>query len=195
MKGLLWAGKVFGVLASALAIVKLVTYFFGVGLVGIPRFVLAAYTSFIDEAQRLLVEIPFHIVPPEWVKHAAVIWLLFAGTNWRFLTTARHGENLLTGVGDVGRGLRRGSMPAPVLYSCFVLLTASGPVFSIFVLFMWLGNRLPGPSGQGRWGDRLMIGNRPYTVRISGLYLLILALAPLTAAAFLVWNAASGLPG
>jgi hypothetical protein len=187
----LWVGRVLGPLLGALALVKLASQILGVGLFGVPGLVLAAYTTVVAEVQRLLIEVPFHITPPDWAKHVVVLWLLFAGSNWRFLTLAGHGERLLRGVGDVGRGSRRGSMSSPLLYAIFVLLALAGPLFAIFVLIMWLGNQRPGPTGQGRWGDRLMIGNRMYTVRISRLYFVILALAPLTAAALLLWNSVS----
>jgi hypothetical protein len=54
---------------------------------------------------------------------------------------------------------------------------------------MWLGNHTGGPSGLGRWGDRFMVGNRGYTVRISIRYFVILALVPLEAGVLLIWSA------
>jgi len=188
MSQLLWAGKALGILTSGLALMKLVSQFLAVGLVGIPELIVTVYADFVDAVYRALLEVPFDIVLPEWLKHGAIVWTVFAGSNWRFLTAAGHGERLITGVGDVGRGTRRGSLSQPQLYAIYLGLALVGPLFAVFVLMMWLGNRRPGPSGLGRCGDRLMIGNRLYSVRISGIYLATLAMAPLSALVFLLWN-------
>jgi hypothetical protein len=180
--------KTLGVLVGALALVKLVSTLMAIGFVGIPGWVLGMYANFVDSVYSVLLELPFGVTVPDWLKHGLVLWGTFAGSNWRFLTKHGFGESILTGIGDVGRGTRRGSMSRAVLLTGFVLLTLSGPIFTVFVLAMWLGNRTPGPSGLGRWGDKLMIGNRSYTVRIAREYLVILALSPLVAATFVLWN-------
>lgn len=191
MKKLVWIGAVIGVIGGAISLVKLVSLVLKVGLLGIPAEIVSAYSSWIAEAQKYLVEIPFHIRPPDWAKHVAVVYMVFVGTNWRFLTVNGHGENLVTGIGDVGRGTRRGSLSKPALIACYVALSLTGPLFTVLVFLLWLGNRQPGPAGVGRWGDYLMIGNRVYTTRISRIYLLILLAQPVIAAALLLWNSLS----
>lgn len=191
IKNLIWIGAVFSILTGGMAIVKLYAQFVDIGFVGVPALVLSAYTNFVDQVQKYLVEIPFNIKPPPWVKHLVAIWTIFCGTNWYFLKGNSRGNLLLTGIFDYGRGLRRGSIKKEILYIYFFLIAISGPLFSIFVFLMWLGNLKPGPSGQGRWGDHLMVGNRLYTRRISGIYLLILILQPVCAIVWLVWNSVS----
>lgn len=191
MKKLVWIGAVIGVVSGAISLVKLASLVLRVGLLGIPAVVVAAYSRWIAEAQKYLVEIPFQITPPDWAKHVAVVYMVFVGTNWRFLTLNGHGEKLVTGIGDMGRGTRRGSLGRPALIACYVLLSLTGPLFTVLVFLLWLGNRKPGPSGAGRWGDHLMIGNRIYTTRISRIYLLILIAQPVIAAALLLWNSLS----
>jgi hypothetical protein len=189
LRSLLWILPVIGLLSGGISIVKLVDLFAHVGLVGMPAVIASAYTSFVDDAQKYLIEIPFHLMPPAWAKHFAVLWIVFAGSNLRLLVRSGHGEKILTGVGDVGHGTRRGTMGKPLLWIYFALITLSGPAFSIFVFIMWLGNAKGGPSGQGRWGDHLMVGNRLYTRRLSCIYFLILLSQPAVAAGLLTWNA------
>lgn len=191
MKKLAWIGAVIGVVSGATSLVKLISLVGRVGLVGLPAVVVEAYSDWIAQAQKYLVEIPFQISPPDWAKHVAVVYMVFVGSNWRFLTLNGHGEKLLTGIGDMGRGTRRGSLSRPVLTTCYVLLSLTGPLFTVLVFLLWLGNRRPGPVGTKRWGDHLMIGNRLYTTRIARLYLLILLAQPVIAAALLLWNSLS----
>lgn len=189
MDDLKWIGSAIGVLTGGIAVAKLAALFLHVGFVGIPDLIVSAYTDLVNTAQKYLVEVPFKIKPPVWVKHAAVVWTVFSGTNWRFLNRKEHGEKILTGVNDFGRGSRRGKIDKRILYTIFFLISISGPLFSIFVLLMWLGNVRGGPSGQGRWGDHFMIGNRSYTRRISGMYLIILASQPIVASVLIVLDA------
>ncbi len=186
-----WIGNFIGIVTGAIAIAKLIMLLGDVGVAGVPALIIGAYTDFVDQVQKYLIEIPFHFTPPPWAKHAAVVYAVFAGSNLRFLTRNNHGEKLLTGIGDFGRGTRRGSLSTLELHVWFAVLALSGPIFTILVGLMWLGNIRPGPSGQGRLGDWLMIGNRSYTVRIAGLYLLILLVQPVIGAALLLWGLVS----
>ncbi len=191
MKNIFWSGALIGIVGGAVSLVKLVSILFQLGLTGIPEMIVVTYSTWIAEVQRYLIEIPFNITPPEWVKHVAVIYVVFAGTNWRFLTNKGHGEWLFTGIGDFGRGTRRGSLGKPTLISLNILSSLSGPLFTVLIFLMWLGNVKPGPGGQGRWGDHLMIGNRMYTVKICRIYLLILLAQPVAASGILLWNSIS----
>jgi len=195
LRDTLWIGQVIKVVLGALALAKLVTLLGRVGLAGLPGAIIQSYSEVMEDIERFLIEVPFDIHPAPWIKHALVLYGLFVGTNYRFLTRkgghGTHGETIWTGVGDVGRGTRRGTLGQPAITALNLIAALSGPVFAVFVLLMYFGNVRKGPSGTGRWGDALMIGNRLYTVRISGLYLLILALQPIVAAALLVWNEVS----
>jgi hypothetical protein len=194
MGQLLWVGAAIGVLTNALSLVKLALHFFDVGIGGMPAFVVAAYAQFVLDIRHLLIEVPFHIRPPEWAMHAAIAWSLFTGSNHRFLNFGPHGRRMIEGLGDVGRGESR-PFSEPVWRLVSLLLAATGPLFALLVFIVWLGNRQMGPTGLGHWGDRLMIANRVYTLRISRIYLAILALAPVCAALVLAWGAAGNLPG
>ena len=190
---LVWVGGAIGTVTSALSIVKLANHLLQIGFAGVPAFILSAYSDFIADIRYWLLEIPFDLAPPEWVLHSAIVWSLFVGSNLRFLTYGNHGQGLYRGIGDVGRGTRQ-SLTGWRLRSLNLVVSVTGPLFSSFVFVMWLANRKEGPTGAGHWGDNLMISNRLYTVRISRLYLLILLLAPITAALFLAWGAADSLP-
>lgn len=187
-----WAGGAFAIFTNALSIVKLTNHILKVGLVGVPAYVVESYSAFVLEVRHWLVEIPFHITPPEWVMHLVIVWSLFCGSNYRFLAYDGRGQRLIRGFGDVGRGIKKPLSPRATRLAN-IGLSASGPVFALFVLLMWLGNRRMGPTGLGHWGDRFMIGNRIYTLRLSRLYLLILSLSPIAAALLIAWGAASNL--
>ncbi len=197
-KQLFWVGGAIGIATNALSLLKLTTHFLEIGFVGVPRFILDSYTGFVADLRYWLVELPFGITVPELAAHLFIVWILFAGSNYRFLTYKaqgsgeENGARLYRGFGDFGRGEKAGKSPKVVLL-LNVLFSSTGPLFAIFILAMWLGNRRPGPGGQGRWGDLLMIGNRVYTVRLSRIYLLILLLAPTLAALLLAWGAAGSL--
>jgi hypothetical protein len=190
---LLWVGGAIGTVTAALSIVKLANHFFQIGFAGVPGFIFLAYTKFVTDIRRWLLEVPFDLHPPEWALHAAIVWFLFVGSNLRFLSNSNHGQSLYRGIGDVGRGTRT-SLSGWALRAMNLSVSLTGPLFSTFVLVMWLANRKGGPTGVGHWGDNFMISNRTYTVRISRTYLVILLLAPLTAAAFLAWGAAESVP-
>ena len=191
-KKLNWVGGALGTISGALSMVKLATHFLEVGLGGVPAYVVDAYADFIDDVRRWLIEVPFGFTPPEWVMHGLVVWSLFFGSNLRFLTYDNHGVSLYSGVGSVGRGTRR-ALAGWRLRALNLIVAATGPLFTAFVFTLWLANRRMGPTGQGHWGDRFMISNRTYTLRISKLYLLILLLAPVLAAILIAWGAADDL--
>ena len=190
---LFWVGGAIGTVTSALSIVRLASHFLQIGFTGVPGFILSAYAKFVSDIRRWLLEIPFDLHPPEWALHAAIVWFLFVGSNLRFLTISNHGQSLYRAIGDVGRGTRQ-SLSGWALRVVNLSVSLTGPFFSAFVLVMWLANRKGGPTGVGHWGDNFMISNRLYTVRISGIYLVILLLAPITAAVFLAWGAAESVP-
>lgn len=191
MRRSFWVGRGVSALLGAVTLVKLANEIRNVGLTGVPGWIVQTYSDFISLIQEYLIEIPFGVTLPEWVAHAFVLYGLFFAANWAFLQRGRHAENLLTGIGDRGRGTRRGSLTQTQIRTAKVLLALTGPLFAGLVTLMWAGNVRPGPGGRGRWGDHLMIGNRLYTVRISGLYLLLLLLQPLGAVLLLLWNSVS----
>ena len=100
MRNLLWIGGAIGVILGAVALVKLAVLLGNVGLVGVPAVIVGAYSETVDEIQKYLIELPFHITPPPWAKHVAVIYGLFFGSNVRLLTHKGYGKNLLEGLGD-----------------------------------------------------------------------------------------------
>ncbi len=189
MKKLLWVGGAIGVATNALSLVKLITHFFKIGLAGIPAFVLQGYSSFVADLQYWLIELPFDIKVQAWIVHAFIVWVIFAGSNWRFLAYNQNGARLYRSFGDIGRGEKPAKSPV-VVHALNIIFMLAGPLFAVFVLAMWFGNWQMGPTGLGHWGDRFMIGNRSYTLRLARLYLLILILAPALAAILVAWGAA-----
>ena len=192
MSKLLWVAGAISVATNALSLVKLITHFFKIGFKGVPSYILESYSAFVKDLQYWLVELPFDIKVPELAAHAFIVWVMFAGSNWRFLTYNQNGDKLYRSLGDVGRG-EKSSKPPIVVHILNVVFTLTGPFFSIFVFVMWLGNRKMGPTGVGHWGDRFMISNRIYTLGFARLYLLILILAPVLAAILLAWGAAGNI--
>jgi hypothetical protein len=193
VRKIIWVGGAIGTITSALSIVKLVNHFLKIGFAGVPGFVLSSYTDFVEEIRYWLVERTFGLIAPEWLIHSTVIWLLFFGSNLRFLTYRNHGQTLFSGIGDVGYG-RREPLKGVLLNLLNFFVAVTGPLFSMLVLFIWIANRKGGATGLGDWGDGLMISNRRYSVRIAKIYLLVLLLSPITAAAFFVWASADSLP-
>jgi hypothetical protein len=187
MKRLLWIVQPFSVITGALALVKLWVFFTDTGLNGLLEQMIREYTKILNECQKYLVEIPFGYLPPLWAKHVFVVYALFFGSTIRLLKSENMGRRIIEGLGDRGRGRRRGTVSNTYL-DIFVLLCAlSGPLFLIFAFLMFITN-YNGPSGTGRWGDLFMIGNRLYTRKIFGRYLIVLLLQPIVACILLVWN-------
>ena len=190
MKQFIWIGGAFSILGSAVSLVRLIELISRIGLAGIPKIIVDQYEVLIVNISYYLLEIPFGISLPPWFLHVSIVYGIFVGSNFRFLTRKGRGEAIFTGIGDQGRGRRRGSLNKFALYTLITVVSLLGPLFSLFVFLMWLGNS-PGPSGVGRKLDFIMIRNRIYSRRIAGLYLLILLISPIVAALLLVWNAVS----
>lgn len=194
---LFWVVGAIGVSINALSLVKLVNHFSKIGFSGIPKYIIDSYTAFISELQYWLIEFPFKIEVPDQAVHLFIVWMLFAGSNYRFLTfkgigaPEGIGTRLYIGLGDVGRGQKPAKSKKMVIF-LDLMLSLTGPVFFLLVVTMWVCNK-PGPSGGGGLRDILMIGNRLYSRRISRTYMLILLLSPLLAGMFLAWNAAGNL--
>nr|WP_067293590.1 hypothetical protein [Marinobacterium profundum] len=196
-KKLFWVGGAVGALTNALSLVKLANHFLNIGFEGIPKFIIDSYTSFVADLKYWLIEFPFNIHLSDLTVHLFIVWALFVGSNYRFLTYKGIGANegiggrLYTGLGDVGRG-ENSARPSGLIMFLNLLLSFTGPLFFVFVLTMWVCNR-PGPSGSGGLRDFLMIGNRSYSRRLSRIYMFILLLSPALAAVLLVWGAAGSL--
>lgn len=102
LKSILWVPMVFGIIMGGLAIAHLIASGVGTEFVAFPAQIMSAYNALTDAIAFYLFELPFQIELSEPLKHLLVVWLVFAGSNFRFLVFRRRQQGLLQPMGLVG---------------------------------------------------------------------------------------------
>lgn len=187
---ILWIPIVFGAIMGGLALAKLISEGVGIGLVSAPGEIIEAYERVANAIEYCLIEIPFGIILPIWLRDFLIIWIIFSGSNMRYIfrlkgrngfilrnvvwaPIRKHGYKFLkkTGVKTIGG----------------IYLFLSGPIGTFQILYFSIDAFLYFRNTEQ---NKLTEVAARHHIRMAVIFLAIVLANPTVAAGLLWWNAA-----